>query len=63
MESYPETCKGNIQTITNAVETEIETAYAMILLTATLMDLHPDDPKVAEIILEDVRRIQEANNI
>ena len=62
MDGYPETCRENIQTILNAVETEAGTVYAMILLTATLMDLRPDDPKVAEIILEDVRRIQAVNN-
>lgn len=62
MEEYSDACKANIQTIISAVDTEIETAYSMILLTATLMDLSPEDPKVAEIILEDIRRIQAVNN-
>lgn len=62
MGEYSDACKANIQTIISAVDTEIKTAYAMILLTATLMDLSPEDPKVAEIILEDVRRIQAVNN-
>lgn len=62
MEEYSDACKANIKTIISAVDTEIKTAYSMILLTATLMDLNPEDPKVAEIILEDIRRIQAVNN-
>ena len=52
---YPEPCRKNIDEITGNVKTDEETAYAMILLTAALMDLCPADPKVAEIILDDCR--------
>ena len=50
---YPEPCMKNIDKIICNVKTDEETAYTMILLTATLMDLCPGDPKVAEIILDD----------
>ena len=33
--------------------TDVETAYAMILLTAAMMDLKPDDSKVTEMIMND----------
>ena len=39
--------------ITNAIGVSPETAYAMMLMTATLMDLHPEDREVADMILED----------
>lgn len=31
----------------------IEIAYAQMLMTALLMDLHPEDEEVVQIILED----------
>ena len=61
LESYPESCRDNIRAIIDAVHTELEATYAMILLTAALMDLSPDSPKVAEIILDDYKRIQAVN--
>lgn len=51
--SYPRHVQENIRTILAKVPTDAETALAMILMTATLMDLRPEDPKVAEIILDD----------
>lgn len=50
---YPKTCRKNIRRIVDNTGTSVETAYAMILLTATLMDLHPEDDEVADMILED----------
>ena len=32
---------------------DIETAYAMILMTAAMMDLRPEDDEVVHIILQD----------
>lgn len=55
---YPEQCHENIRRIVRAVGTSPETAYAMMLMTATLMDLHPDDGKVAEMILDDFGRME-----
>ncbi len=50
---YPKRCRKNILRLMNTIGVGPETAYAMMLMTATLMDLHPEDDEVAEIILED----------
>ena len=31
----------------------VETAYAMMLMTAALMDMNPDDDEVVHLILQD----------
>ena len=41
--SYPKICRKNIRRIESAVGASPETAYAMMLMTALLMDLHPED--------------------
>jgi len=51
--TYPKNCRGNIRKIVNAIGASVETAYAMMLMTATLMDLRPEDERVADMILED----------
>ena len=50
---YPERCRKNIRRLTENIGMSVETAYAMMLMTATLMDLHPEDEQVADMILED----------
>ena len=50
---YPRRCRKGIETLVYNVGMSIETAYAMMLMTAALMDLRPDDPQVVEMILED----------
>lgn len=50
---YPKRCRKNIHTIVNEVGASEETAYAMMLMTAMLMDLRPEDDKVLHIILQD----------
>lgn len=50
--AYPKHCMKNIRRIVNAVGACQETAYSMMLMTAMLMDLHPEDEQVADIILE-----------
>lgn len=50
---YPKKCRKNITRLREAIGTPPETAYAMMLLTATLMDLNPYDDEVADMILED----------
>ena len=50
---YPKACRKNINRIVRAVGSSVETAYAMMLMTAMLMDLHPEDEEVANMILED----------
>lgn len=56
--SFPAPCRANLKTIISNVNTDVETAYAMVLLTAALMDLCPADPKVAEIILDDCKGLR-----
>jgi len=50
---YPKASRKNIKRIVNAIGVSVETAYAMMLLTATLMDLRPEDTEVSDLILED----------
>lgn len=50
---YPNGCRKNINRVVNATGVSVETAYAMMLLTATLMDLRPEDSEVSDMILED----------
>ena len=50
---YPKNCRKNINRIVNATGASVETAYAMMLMTAMLMDLHPEDDEVVDMILED----------
>ena len=39
--------------ITTSTGMDEHDAYAMLLLTAALMDLHPDDDEVVAMILQD----------
>ena len=50
---YPKECRQSIRTLVSEVGMSIETAYAQMLMTALLMDLHPEDEEVVHIILED----------
>lgn len=50
---YPKECRRQIQRLISAVGMSAETAYAMMLMTAALMDLRPEDDKVVDIVLED----------
>ena len=53
MALYPKRCSRNLHRISEATGASFETAYAMMLMTAMLMDLHPEDEQVADMILED----------
>ena len=50
---YPKNCRKSIKILVNEVGMSIETAYAMMLMTALLMDLRPEDEEVLHIILQD----------
>lgn len=50
---YPKQCRKNIHRIVNEIGASEETAYAMMLMTATLMDLRPEDDEVLHMILQD----------
>lgn len=51
--TYPANCRRSIRKLTDVLGVSDETAYAMILMTATLMDLRPDDSKVTMLVLQD----------
>lgn len=53
MTMYPKRYRKSIETLVENVGMSIETAYAMMLMTAALMDLQPDDEQVVHIILQD----------
>lgn len=55
IESYPEKYRKNMRIVMDAIDTDAETTMTVMLMTAALMDLNPEDPKVAEIILDDCR--------
>ena len=50
---YPERCNKSVRKVSGALYTSEETAYAMLLMTAALMDLRPEDDRTAEIVLAD----------
>ena len=50
---YPRNCRKNIKRLVDLLGVSVETAYAMMLMTAMLMDLHPEDEEVLNIILQD----------
>ena len=51
--AYPARCRRSIRRIMNEIGTSPETAYAMMLMTATLMDLRPEDDLVVDTIMKD----------
>lgn len=53
MSRYPKDSRKNIRRLVSATGMSADTAYAMILMTAALMDLRPDDPDVVGYVLED----------
>ena len=55
---YPERCRKGIGRIIRETDVSIETAYAMMLMTALLMDMCPEDEAVTEIVLKDCKRAQ-----
>ena len=50
---YPKKCRRNLRVLMSEVGMSVEIAYAMMLMTALLMDLHPEDDEVVDMILED----------
>ena len=49
----PERCEPNARRLVRRMGVNEDEAYAMMLLTAVLMDLDPDDDAVIEMILRD----------
>ena len=55
IENFPIRCRKNIRRLMNRLSTDAGTSYRMMLMTAALMDLNPEDRKVADMILTDCR--------
>lgn len=50
---YPKECRKSINRLVSKIGMSADTAYSMMLLTAALMDLRPEDDTVVDMILED----------
>jgi len=50
---YPKCCRASIKRLVGEIGMSVDTAYAMMLMTAALMDLHPEDDAVVHMILQD----------
>ena len=50
---YPKRYQKSIEMLMDRLCTSADKAYSMMLMTAALMDLEPEDEKVAEMILLD----------
>ena len=50
---YPRECRRSIRVITELTNAGPETAYAMLLMTALLMDMRPESGDVLRMVLED----------
>ena len=53
-------CRQNGETLGGKLKTDLETAYAMILMTAMLTDLSTDDERVVEMLLKDNGYVEES---
>lgn len=51
---YPKECRRNLHVLKKKAMLGEEIAYSMMLMTAALMDLRPEDEEVADMILEDI---------
>lgn len=58
IEEYPEQYREKILFISERTGIDYASAIALMMLTATLMDLRPGDEKVMDMIMEDFRRNQ-----
>ena len=53
LSAFPSRCRKSIRKLMRFLCTDAETAYAMMLMTAVLMDLSTDDSEVVNTILTD----------
>ena len=50
---FPVRYRKNIRRLVRMLNTDAETAFSMMVMTAALSDLRPDDSKVVDYILMD----------
>ena len=53
MSCYPKGCRKAIHVLMDEIGVDSEIAFKMILFTAAMMDLQPEDEQVMHIILQD----------
>lgn len=52
IEEFPESCKQSIKAISERLNTDYETAYAIMCMEAILWDLYPSDKAIVEMVLD-----------
>lgn len=62
IDEYPETCRQAIETVADKLNTDYETAYAIMCLEAVLWDLYPSDKVIVSMILDGKRNRSEKPN-
>lgn len=62
MDMIPVGCRQNVKTLAEKLKTDMETAYAMILMTAMLTDLSTDDERVVDMLLKDNGYVEEGKS-
>lgn len=61
---YPRRYNNPVDRVVHATGMDCDTAYTMLLLTATLMDLFPDSEDVVAMVINDSLRAQyEASHV
>lgn len=50
---YPVPCRAALRRLRNEIGVDEDVAYKMLLMTAALMDLRPEDDRVVRMILAD----------
>lgn len=63
IEAFPASCRSSIRAIAERLNTDYETAYAMMCLEAILWDLYPSDDVIVSMIFrnadkQDVGQVQ-----
>ena len=53
---YDDSCRCGIDKLMETFGTNMETAYAMMCLEAALYGLHPGDPRVLDMLMNDLSR-------
>ena len=52
LEEFPESCRNSIKSVSERLNTDYDTAYAMICLEAVLWDLYPSDDLIVSMLIK-----------
>ena len=53
-QEIPELYRKNVKKVAERAEVSEESAKMMILITAALMDLYPDDERIVDLLMKDI---------